>query len=70
VFDSTVRRESVSTDVSATGCRLDPIAFAWKHCNPKVPVPEAVEPGATPSALAVGLSSIRHLYRPPPEVAP
>jgi len=38
--------------------QLDPIAFAWAHCNPDAPFPKALK--GAPSALAISLASAPH----------
>jgi hypothetical protein len=35
---------------------LDPIAFAWAHCNPRAPLPKALKGASSP--LAVSLASV------------
>ena len=36
---------------------VDPIAHAWRHCNPYAPLPSALAPRAAPSGLALSLYS-------------
>jgi hypothetical protein len=36
---------------------IDPIAHAWRHCNPHAPLPSALVSRAAPSGLALGLYS-------------
>jgi hypothetical protein len=38
--------------------QLDPIAFAWAHCNPGAPFPKALK--GAPSPLAMSLASAPH----------
>jgi hypothetical protein len=37
--------------------RIDPIGYAWRHCNPRVPVPRTLVPRAAPSGLALSIYS-------------
>ena len=47
----------------AEGCTMsyalyvDPIAHAWRHCNPHAPLPLALVPRGAPSGLALSLYS-------------
>jgi hypothetical protein len=36
---------------------IDPIAHAWRHCNPHAPLPSALTRRAAPSGLALSLYS-------------
>lgn len=36
---------------------IDPIAHAWRHCNPHAPLPSVLVPRAAPSGLALSLYS-------------
>jgi hypothetical protein len=36
---------------------IDPIAHAWRHCNPHAPLPSALVKRAAPSGLALSLYS-------------
>ena len=36
---------------------VDPIAHAWRHCNPQAPMPSALAQRAAPSGLALSLYS-------------
>jgi hypothetical protein len=35
--------------------QIDPIAHAWRHCNPHAPLPSALAQHVAPSGLAVSL---------------
>ena len=39
------------------GMYIDPIAHAWRCCNPHTPLPSALVPRAAPSGLALSLYS-------------
>jgi hypothetical protein len=36
---------------------IDPVAAAWRHCNPHVPLPSVLLPRTAPSGLALSLHS-------------
>lgn len=43
--------------------QIDPIEHAWRHCNPRAPLPSTLVPRATPSGLALSLYSSRARLR-------
>jgi hypothetical protein len=43
--------------VSPTPAYIDPIAYAWRHCNPQAPLPSALATPAASSEVAGGLYS-------------
>ena len=49
---------------------VDPIEHAWRHCNPKTPVPSALSQGAVLSTQDVGLLKLRRNSSAQQDAAP
>jgi hypothetical protein len=51
------RRSNGKDIVSPTPAYIDPIAHAWRHCNPQAPLPSALATRAASSDVACSLYS-------------